>query len=1167
MKMCKLLCAVTITALLCAAAYPATYYVSTSGNDNNNGSFSYPWRTTQHAVDAISAGDTIIVNAGTYDGCRIESSGSSGSIKTLKAASGATVVLDGPSNDATHNGILEIENYSGTVSYWEIDGFELDCGNETYRGIDLRDTSHITIKNCEVYEAYRTGIFAAFSYYLLVEDNVSYDNGEHGIYCNNSSDNGTIRGNTVYSNTACGIHMNGDESMGGDGIMSYWLVEDNVSYLNPSGSGINCDGVWNSEIFNNLLYDNTGSGISLYAIDGADGSSNNHVYNNTVVMPSNGRWALNIPASSGGPASPTGNKIKNNILYNASSTEGSITTYSSSVTGFESDYNVVIDRFSINDDSSNISLSTWRGYGYDTHSITSTPSSLFTDAANDDYTLKSGSPAIDAGTTLNDITDDIAGTSRPQGDGYDIGCYEREAPVADLEITTTSLPGGTVDVSYSQTLAATGGVTPYSWSIYSGSLPSGLSLGSSTGTISGTPTSSGTSYFTVQVTDDQATPDTDTQALSIEISAGTQTEKTYQQGLDSYTGWDDAWITEDNPNTNYETLDSAHLQYNTQDRQLHLIDLSDIPSSATVNSASLKIYVYQATDTSTVSAYRVITDWDVSEVTYNSAKTGTSWGTAGMQSGTDYASTAINTSSSVSAAGWVSLDLTDLVQDWVDGTYTNRGVMLRLASGGHLRTRMAEYTTTSYRPKLEVTYTSSGYDPVEITTTSLPGGQQDVSYSQTVQATGGKTPYTWSIDSGSLPSGLSLGSSTGTISGTPTSYGTSNFTVEVSDDQATPDTDTQALSITIAPEDVTITTTSLPNGQQGVWYSQTVQATGGDTPYTWSIDSGSLPAGLSLGSSTGTISGTPTSYGTSNFTVKVTDDWSPANTDTQALSITIAPEDIEITTTSLPDGTVSSAYSQTVQATGGDTPYTWSIDSGSLPAGLSLGSSTGTISGTPTSSGTSNFTVKVTDDWSPANTDTQALSITINAPQQYEETFQEGLDGYSGWEDSWITEDSPTTNFGDYTATHLQYYTSDRQLHKFDLSDIPGTATIDEALLKIYVYNVSGGSPQVSAYRIITSWVESEVTYNKADASTNWGTAGMQSGTDYASTAAGTSSSVSSAGWATIDITDLVQDWVDGTYTNKGVVLRLISAGHLRTYMSDYATTSYRPKLEVTYTD
>jgi hypothetical protein len=248
-------------------------------------------------------------------------------------------------------------------------------------------------------------------------------------------------------------------------------------------------------------------------------------------------------------------------------------------------------------------------------------------------------------------------------------------------------------------------VTPYTWSVYSGSLPTGLSLNSSTGVISGTPTTPNTYNFTIQVTDDQGTPDSDTQALSITINSGGPTEVTFQQGLDSYTGWDDSWITEDNPTTNYETMDSAHLQYYTQDRQLHLMDLSDIPSGATINEAIFSFYVYQTSGTSVCAAYRIITDWDVSEVTYNNAKSGTSWATAGMQSGTDYASTAIDSSSSITGAGWVELDLTELVQDWVDGTYTNRGVMLRLTTGGHPRTRMADYATQSYRPKLEVNYT------------------------------------------------------------------------------------------------------------------------------------------------------------------------------------------------------------------------------------------------------------------------------------------------------------------------------------------------------------------------------------------------------------------------------------------------------------------------------
>ncbi|MHC4713421.1 MAG: putative Ig domain-containing protein, partial [Planctomycetota bacterium] len=87
-----------------------------------------------------------------------------------------------------------------------------------------------------------------------------------------------------------------------------------------------------------------------------------------------------------------------------------------------------------------------------------------------------------------------------------------------------------------------------------------------------------------------------------------------------------------------------------------------------------------------------------------------------------------------------------------------------------------------------------------------------------------------------------------------------------------------------------------------------------------------MPAGLSLNSTTGEISGTPTTAETANFTVEVTDSQTPTpDSDTQALSIDVAPEDLVITTSSLPDGTVAVAYSQTLAATGGVTPYSWAV--------------------------------------------------------------------------------------------------------------------------------------------------------------------------------------------------------------------------------------------------
>ena len=180
------------------------------------------------------------------------------------------------------------------------------------------------------------------------------------------------------------------------------------------------------------------------------------------------------------------------------------------------------------------------------------------------------------------------------------------------------------------------------------------------------------------------------------------------------------------------------------------------------------------------------------------------------------------------------------------------------------------------------------------------------------------------------------------------------------------------------PPAPTITTTTLSDGTVGIAYDETLQASGGTPPYTWSLDSGSLPAGLTLDPATGEVTGTPTTAGASPFTAKVTD--ANAQTDLQALSITVEPVPVEpptITTTTLPDGTVGVAYSQTLEATGGTPPYDWSLASGALPGGLTLDSSTGAVSGTPTSPGTYAFTTQVTDD--AAQSDTQALSITVAA--------------------------------------------------------------------------------------------------------------------------------------------------------------------------------------------
>jgi hypothetical protein len=198
----------------------------------------------------------------------------------------------------------------------------------------------------------------------------------------------------------------------------------------------------------------------------------------------------------------------------------------------------------------------------------------------------------------------------------------------------------------------------------------------------------------------------------------------------------------------------------------------------------------------------------------------------------------------------------------------------------------------------------------------------------------------------------------------------------------------------VTPPD--IITTSLPSGRTTIGYgSQQLAATGGVTPYTWSVSAGSLPAGLSL-SGGGVVSGTPTTAGTSNFTARVTD--AGSQTDDQPLAITINANSIpDITTTSLPGGTVGVGYNQSVASTGGDVALLWSVAGGSLPAGLALAnvnSQDAIISGTPTTEGTSNFTLKLQDV--DADSDTQALSISISVPPPGSFTLSSPDNGTTG---------------------------------------------------------------------------------------------------------------------------------------------------------------------------
>ena len=174
---------------------------------------------------------------------------------------------------------------------------------------------------------------------------------------------------------------------------------------------------------------------------------------------------------------------------------------------------------------------------------------------------------------------------------------------------------------------------------------------------------------------------------------------------------------------------------------------------------------------------------------------------------------------------------------------------------------------------------------------SLESGTLGVPYSGAISAGGAATPFTWAIISGSLPPGLTLSNSSGTsvsIAGIPTVVGSFNFTVQVSDATGTPLS--QSFTIIIAPPPaLSVATRSLASGTVGEAYSEALQALNGTPPYSWKVVAGNLPAGFSPLSTSGIISGTPTTAGTTNFTVEVTDSAKPAGTASADLSITVDP--------------------------------------------------------------------------------------------------------------------------------------------------------------------------------------------------------------------------------------------------------------------------------------
>lgn len=414
MKKCLLLLLVLLSF---TSIHATNYYVSNAGSNSSSGlTLNLAWQTLQYAANNVAPGDCVLVANGTYVGMYLSTGGTTGNPIVFKAI-GASATVNMP--NATTNDGINVEGADWIV----IDGFRVI--NQPRTGIRVVLSDNCVVKNNFCDNNSRWGILTGFAENIIIEYNeCSNSQIEHGIYFSNSADNPIIRYNKSHHNNANGIHMNGDVSLGGDGIISNARVEGNIIWENgvAGGSGINCDGVQNSLFMNNLLYSNHASGISLYMIDGGDGAKNNKVYNNTIINASNARWCVNIADGS------TGNSVFNNILINLHPTRGSISITANSLTGFTSNNNIVINRMSNDGGSSVITLSAWQSAtSQDANSLlAAAQASIFVNPTTFDYHLLTGSQAINAGSASVSafVTNDLDLNARPQGGSYDIGCYE-----------------------------------------------------------------------------------------------------------------------------------------------------------------------------------------------------------------------------------------------------------------------------------------------------------------------------------------------------------------------------------------------------------------------------------------------------------------------------------------------------------------------------------------------------------------------------------------------------------------------------------------------------------------------------------------------------------------------------------------------------------------------
>ncbi len=642
-----------------------------------------------------------------------------------------------------------------------------------------------------------------------------------------------------------------------------------------------------------------------------------------------------------------------------------------------------------------------------------------------------------------------------------------------ITLSPTSLSGLTQSASTNQTITASGGTGPYSFAVTGGTLPAGLSL-SSAGALTGTPTGSGAYSFTVTATD--STTGTGAPFSGSQLYAGTIGQA--PPVVSSFTATGTATYNTGGAPT--FTIDlSAHATNSPTTYTISPIPgvtkggapsssptgvISYTPAVGFRGSDQFRFTAGNAAGTSSSSATVTVNVGNPTLTitrngsgTVGQSLTGVSVTTSGGQAPYSY----------VLASGSLPAGVTLNSNGTLSGTPTAGGTFTFTVTATDSSTGTGAFSQASGSLSLVINAPT-----IVISPSSLAAMTQGVATNQSLSGSGGVSTYSFRVTGGTLPNGLSL-SSGGALTGTPTNSGAYSFTVTATDSSTGtgPFTGSQAYSgtiapgipvagpksvstaygtavdidlsgvitsvtptgvnvasspghgtasvtgtttirytpsgyagidtftytatgpggtssaatvtVTIAPPSIDVTPRALPSATVGTAYSASMTASGGQTPYSYAVTSGALPAGLTL-SSAGVVSGTPTAGGDFTFTVTATDSTTGAGSPfsaSKSVSLTVRTPTVAIAPATLTNGTQNVGYSQSVSASGGTAPYSFAVTSGALPAGLTL-SSGGALSGTPTAAGSFSFTVTATDSSTGTGpyTAAKAYSLTIAGP-------------------------------------------------------------------------------------------------------------------------------------------------------------------------------------------